>query len=200
MDLINRVQTNFYDNISLKEEVAKTLTSFIVDAAQVLVGCIRGGGKILSCGNGGSACDALHFNTEMTNRFMLERDGLPAVALVPDTALLTAIANDYDYQDVFSRQIKALGKKHDVLLAITTSGNSGNIVQAIIEAQRLGMQVIALTGKNGGDVSKVLDASNIEIRVPSEVTPRIQEVHILVIHSLCELVDYLLFEKSGEEV
>ncbi|MBU0745136.1 MAG: phosphoheptose isomerase [Gammaproteobacteria bacterium] len=200
MVLIERIQANFHDSIKLKDEVAKTLSPTINDAGQVMVKCLNSGGKILSCGNGGSASDACHFTAEIVNRFQMERDGLHAVSLTSDMATLTAIANDYDYQSIFSRQIKALGRKGDILLAISTSGNSQNVVHAIHKAHECGIQVIALTGKGGGLMAGVLEATDIEIRVPSEVTPRIQEVHILIIHCLCELIDLSLFKKNEEMV
>ena len=200
MNLTQHIKVVFSDSISLKDLVAKTLVPTIVEASQKLVRCFRDGGKVLSCGNGGSACDAAHFTAEIANRFLIERDGLSAITLNSDVALLTAIANDYSYQDIFTRQIKALGKKDDVLLAISTSGNSQNIVKAINKAHECGMQVIALTGNDGGEMATVLTVGDIEIRVPAKVTPRIQEVHILIIHCLCELVDKILFEKIEEKI
>jgi D-sedoheptulose 7-phosphate isomerase len=196
MSLTKRIKAVFVDGISLKKTVGETLVPTIVEAGQLLAGCLRDGGKILSCGNGGSACDANHFNTEMVNRFMIERSPLPAISLNTDMAVLTAIANDYDYADVFAKQIKALGKKGDVLLAISTSGNSLNIVRAINMAHESGMPVVALTGRDGGDIAGALIAGDIEIRVPGKVTPRIQEVHITIIHCLCDLIDHILFEKN----
>jgi phosphoheptose isomerase len=194
MNLAEHVRTIFTDSANLKNLAAGVLAPAIIEAGFVLINCIRGGGKILSCGNGGSACDANHFNAELMNRFMFERDPLPAIALNADAVLLTAIANDYSYYDVFSKQIKALGKKNDVLLAISTTGNSQNIIMAINKAHECGLQVIALTGRDGGKMAMALAAGDIEIRVPSEITPRIQEVHILIIHCLCELIDKALFK------
>lgn len=199
MDLVEHIKTTFYESIKLKDAVAKTSSQTIVEAGEMLAKCFRDGGKVLSCGNGGSACDAQHFNAEILNRFQIERDGLPAVALTADVAVLTAIANDYGYQNVFARQIKALGEEGDVLLAISTSGNSQSIVQAILKAHECGMRVIALTGNDGGAIVNVLDGTDIEIRVPSKATPRIQEMHILIIHCLCDLVDQLLFGNKFEE-
>ncbi len=196
MSLTERIKAAFVDGVSLKEVVAKTLTPTIVEAGQMLADCLRDGGKILSCGNGGSACDASHFTAEMVNRFIIERNPLSAISLNTDMAVLTAVANDYEYVDIFAKQIKALSKKGDVLLAISTSGNSQNIVRAINMAHECGMLVIALTGRDGGDMASVLVAGDIEIRVPSKVTPRIQEVHIIIIHCLCDLIDHILFKKN----
>ncbi|MDR1012350.1 MAG: SIS domain-containing protein [Coxiellaceae bacterium] len=192
MNLMQHIRFSFQENIKLKIKASEMLIPIIVEASQVLVNCIQNGGKILSCGNGGSACDAMHFNAEIANRYIVERNGLSAITLVSDTALLTAISNDYSYQDIFSRQIKALGNKNDVLLSISTSGNSENIIKAILKAHECKIRVIALTGNNGGKIAKILTTDDVEIRVPSSVTPRIQESHILVIHCLCELVDILL--------
>lgn len=195
MNLAECIKTNFYESMKIKDVVAKELSATIMEAGQILAQCLRDGGKILSCGNGGSACDAEHFTTEIANRFQLERDGLAAVTLNADVAVMTAIANDYGYQNVFSRQIKALGKSGDVLLVISTSGNSQNIIQAIHKAHECGMKVIALTGNDGGMMMNDLDSNDIILCVPSKITPRIQEVHILIIHCLCELVDRLLFSR-----
>ncbi len=195
-NLVEQVKTNFVDSASLKNSIVESLAPVIVEAGQMLANCISHGGKILSCGNGGSGCDAAHFNGELVNRFMIERDPLSAICLNTDTAALTAIANDYSYQDIFTKQIKALGKKGDVLLAISTSGNSQNIVRAIIRAHECGLRVIALTGRDGGEMARALAVGDLEIRVPAKVTPRVQEVHILVIHCLCELIDKILFEKN----
>ena len=155
--------------------------------------CVRDGHKILSCGNGGSAGDAQHFSSELLNRFEMERPPLPAMALTTDSSTLTAIANDYSYDDIFAKQIKALGESGDVLLAISTSGNSSNVVRAIDAAQDRGMTIIALTGHDGGEIAPALLDADIEIRVPSDRTARIQEVHLLVIHCLCDVIDRSLF-------
>jgi len=199
MKLIEHVKANFYDSIEVKNNAAKTLLPVIIDAGQMLAQSLKDGYKILSCGNGGSACDAQHFTTELVNRFMVERDELPAISLTADIAVLTAIANDYGYHNVFAKQIGALGKAGDILLAISTSGNSQSVVQAINRAHEGGMRVIALTGNEGGLIGKLLDKTDIEIRVPSKVTPRIQETHILIIHCLCDLIDRILFSDKFEE-
>src|SRR5690606_38302189 len=150
-------------------------------------------GKILTCGNGGSAADAQHFSSELLNRFEMERPGLPAVALTTDSSTLTSIANDYHYNDIFAKQVRALGQASDVLLAISTSGNSANVVAAVEAAHERDMHVVALTGRDGGQIAPVMDEGDVEIRVPAAVTARIQEVHLLVIHCLCDLIDQYLF-------
>jgi D-sedoheptulose 7-phosphate isomerase len=192
MDLISRINQNFQDSISTKQISADLLAEPLATAAQMVTQCLLGGGKILSCGNGGSAGDAQHFSSEMLNRFEMERPGLPAVALTTDSSTLTSIANDYSYEQVFSKQVSALGQQGDILLAISTSGNSANVNRAIDAAHEREMQIIALSGKQGGDMAPLLNADDIEIRVPSESTARIQEVHLLAIHCICDLVDHQL--------
>ena len=149
-------------------------------------------GKVLSCGNGGSAGDAQHFSSELLNRFEMERPGLPAMALTTDSSTLTSIANDYAYEDIFAKQIRALGRQSDVLLAISTSGNSENVCRAIVAAHEREMKVVALTGRDGGRMADLLDDRDVEIRVPATRTARIQEVHLVVIHCLCDLIDTTL--------
>ena len=192
MDLISRIKQNFHDSISTKQAAADLLAEPLATAAQMITQCLLGGGKILSCGNGGSAGDAQHFSSEMLNRFEMERPGLPAVALTTDSSTLTSIANDYSYDQVFSKQVSALGQQGDILLAISTSGNSTNVNRAIEAAHEREMQVIALSGKQGGDMASALTADDVEIRVPSDSTARIQEVHLLAIHCICDLVDHQL--------
>jgi D-sedoheptulose 7-phosphate isomerase len=153
------------------------------------------GHKILACGNGGSAGDAQHFSSEMLNRYELERPSLPAIALTTDTSTITSIANDYSYDIIFAKQIHALGMQNDILLAISTSGNSTNVVRAIEAAHERDMRVIALTGKSGGDMAEALSADDIELRVPADSTARIQETHLLIIHCLCDLIDHQLLGK-----
>ncbi|EKE01144.1 MAG: phosphoheptose isomerase [uncultured bacterium] len=199
MNLTYRIQESFYQSIELKKVALEVLLQPTLAASEMLVQCIKNGHKVLSCGNGGSACDAQHFTAELVNRFIIERDNLPAISLTADTAVLTAIANDYSYQEVFAKQIKALGRENDVLLAISTSGKSQNVIRAVREAHSRKMQVIALTGGNGGEMASLLKKTDIEIRVPSSVTPRIQEVHILVIHCLCDLIDRQLFDTIEEK-
>jgi len=162
-------------------------------ACEKIVQCLLEGHKILSCGNGGSACDALHFSSEMLNRFKHERPSLPAIALTADIATLTSIANDSNYSEIFAKQIRALGQDGDILLAISTSGNSPNILTAIKAAHDRNMNVIAMTGYDGGKIPSILKESDIEIRVPAHDTARIQETHLLIIHCMCDIVDYQLF-------
>lgn len=197
MDLISRIHQHFSDSIETKIKATENLPAQIASAADKMVQAFLSNHKILSCGNGGSACDAQHFSSEMLNRFETERPGLPAIALTTDTSTLTAIANDYTYADIFAKQIRALGQSGDILLAISTSGNSKNMLAAIQAAQEKSMLVIALTGKDGGKMSLLLRASDLELRVPAEVTARIQETHLLIIHCLCDLIDFRLFGQSA---
>jgi len=192
MDLISRINQNFQESISTKQIAADLLAEPLATAAQMITQCLLGGGKVLSCGNGGSAGDAQHFSSEMLNRFEMERPGLPAVALTTDSSTLTSIANDYSYDQIFSKQVSALGQPGDILLAISTSGNSANVNRAIEAAHEREMHVIALSGKQGGDMVALLTSDDVEIRVPSNSTARIQEVHLLAIHCICDLVDHQL--------
>jgi len=192
MDMTARVRELFEASIQTKMEAVTVLSRPITDAAQLIVAQLLDGRKVLSCGNGGSAGDAQHFSSEMLNRFERERPGLPAIALTTDSSTLTSIANDYHYEEVFAKQIRALGQPGDVLLAISTSGNSENIVAAIDAAHEQEMRVIALTGHEGGDTAARIASNDVEIRVPSDSTARIQEVHLLVIHCLCDLIDQQL--------
>ena len=191
-DINNTIQAAFQASIETKQVSENVLSESIELASAMLNQALLGGHKILVCGNGGSASDAQHFSSELLNRYDRDRPGLPAIALTTDSSTLTSIANDYDYDQIFSKQIAALGQPGDILLAISTSGQSPNVVQAIQVANENEMLVIALTGKDGGIMSQVLDENSVEIRVPSNVTARIQEVHILVIHILCELLDLQL--------
>ncbi|MBL3589139.1 MAG: phosphoheptose isomerase [gamma proteobacterium endosymbiont of Lamellibrachia anaximandri] len=192
MELNDRIKQIFEQSIQTKIEAMPLLVDPIAGAAELIVAQLLEGSKILSCGNGGSAGDAQHFSSEMLNRFERERPGLPAIALTTDTSTITSIANDYSYERVFARQIEALGQPGDLLLAISTSGNSNNVSAAIDAAHEREMAVIALTGKEGGEAAKLLVPGDVEIRVPSGSTARIQEVHLLVIHCLCDLVDQQL--------
>ncbi|MGD2112027.1 MAG: phosphoheptose isomerase [Gammaproteobacteria bacterium] len=196
MDLASAVRHSFEEHIATGQQALESLIPAIVRGAHTLFAALAAGGKVLSCGNGGSASDAQHFSAEMLNRFERERPGLPAIALTTDSSTLTSIANDSGYAVVFSRQIQALGRPGDILLAITTSGHSVNILRAVETAQALDMTVLALSGRDGGDVAALLGERHIEIRVPGASTARIQEVHRLVIHCLCDLVDRQL---SGQE-
>jgi D-sedoheptulose 7-phosphate isomerase len=188
-----RVFQHFHESIRTKQMALDVLPSTIVLAAEAMAACLQEGRKILSCGNGGSAADAQHFSSELLNRFEMERPGLPAVALTTDSSTLTSIANDYAYREIFSKQVRALGQPGDVLLAISTSGNSPNVVAAIEAAHERGMRVVSLTGRDGGAMASIMGANDIEIRVPAAVTARTQEVHLLVIHCLCDLIDQYLF-------
>ncbi len=193
MDSHDRVIQHFHESIRAKQMAMDTLAPAIVTAGERMVACLGRDGKILTCGNGGSAADAQHFSSELLNRFEMERPGLPAVALTTDSSTLTSIANDYSYEDVFSKQVRALGQAGDVLLGISTSGQSPNVVAAIQAAHDRGMQVVAFTGKDGGSMAAMLDEDDVEIRVPANVTARIQEIHLLVIHCLCDQIDRSLF-------
>jgi len=188
-----RVRQLFRASIETKTLAVEQLAFPITQAAEKIVQSLLAGHKILACGNGGSAADAQHFSSEMLNRFESERPGLPGIALTTDTSTLTSIANDFNYHQIFAKQIHALGQKGDVLLAITTSGNSENIICAVQAAHEQGMEVIALTGKEGGLLAPHLRDNDIELRVPSDSTARIQETHLLVIHCLCDLIDHHLF-------
>ena len=192
MDTLERVNQLFSASIAVKTESQAIVAPKIVQAAELIMQCLQQQGKILSCGNGGSAGDAQHFSSEMLNRFEKMRPGLPAIALTTDNFTLTSIANDYQFEIVFSKQIYALGQAGDVLLAISTSGNSPNILKAVTAAQQRKMVVISLTGNEGGQMRALLQPNDVEICVPSQSTARIQEVHLLIIHCLCDLVDQLL--------
>ena len=193
MDIELRIRNHFLDSIETKKNALEELIIPIKHAANCISHSLLNEGKILSCGNGGSAGDAQHFSAELLNRFEIERPGLPAVALTTDSSTLTAIANDYEYDQIFSKQILALGTNRDVLLAISTSGNSSNIVKAVQAAHERNMIVLSLTGNKGGKLAKLLKGDDIEIRVPSDRTARIQEIHLLVIHCLCDIIDSILF-------
>lgn len=187
-----RARQLFQDSVDTKLAAMQILPDVIANAAQAISEALTQGNKVMSCGNGGSAADAQHFSSEMLNRFELERPPLPAIALTTDSSTLTSIANDYAYQEIFSKQIKGLGNQGDILLAISTSGNSANIVNAITTAQERSIRVIAMTGKEGGAIAPLLTPNDIEIRAPGQSTARIQEVHLLTIHCLCDLIDRTL--------
>jgi D-sedoheptulose 7-phosphate isomerase len=193
MNYQERVKQHFTDSIDTKMQAMEALTPFIVQAADSMVQALTQEKKILSCGNGGSAGDAQHFSAELLNRFEMERPPLPAIAITTDTSTLTSIANDYSFNEIFSKQVRALGQSGDVLLAISTSGNSPNIIEAIKTAHDRDMVVVQLTGKEGGNMRSMLNDNDVEICVPSTSTARIQEVHLLVIHCLCDLIDTQLF-------
>ena len=190
--LEQRIQQQFFDSADLKYAAAETLTRPIAAAVNAIMGSITSGGKVLACGNGGSASDAQHFAAEFVGRFERERPGLAAIALNTDTSIITALGNDYDFSAIYAKQVQALGNPGDVLLAITTSGNSANVVAAVDAAHDKDMTVIALTGRGGGKLGARLTETDVHICVPHERTARIQEVHILAIHCLCDAVDVQL--------
>ena len=189
----DRIKNHFLESIETKQRSAEVLVEPLQLAGELMVQSLLNEGKILTCGNGGSAGDAQHFSAELLNRFVKERPGLPALALTTDSSTLTAIANDYHYDEIFSKQVSALGQAGDILLAISTSGNSSNIITAIQAAHERQMRVVALTGKDGGKMADLFAEEDIEIRVPSNRTARIQEVHLVAIHCLCDYIDTQLF-------
>ena len=195
-DLSARVVRSFEESIETKQRASEALAGTIALAAEEIWQVLLQEGKVLVCGNGGSAADAQHLSAEFLNRFEMERPGLPAIALTTDSSTLTSIANDYRFDEIFSRQIHALGRSGDVLIAITTSGRSGNITLAIEAAHQRGMSVLLLSGRDGGPAAEALADTDIEIRVPAWSTARIQEVHLLALHCICELIDHQI---SGQQ-
>jgi D-sedoheptulose 7-phosphate isomerase len=192
MDPVSRVREHFAESISTKQSAVDVISESIAAAGGLMAQALLDDGKILSCGNGGSAGDAQHFSSELLNRFEMERPGLPAMALTTDSSTVTSISNDYSYEEIFSKQVRALGKTQDVLLAISTSGNSENVCRAISAAHERGMKVVALSGRDGGRMAGMFGEGDVEIRVPATRTARIQEVHLLVIHCLCDIIDATL--------
>ncbi len=192
MDPVTRVRDHFAESIATKQIAAEQLAESIVAAGHLMSDALLDDGKILCCGNGGSAADSQHFSSELLNRFEMERPGLPAIALTTDTSTLTSISNDYAYEEIFSKQVRALGRTQDVLMGISTSGNSENVIRAVAAAHERGMNVVALTGRDGGRMADDLVDGDVEIRVPATRTARIQEVHLVVIHCLCDLIDTAL--------
>ncbi|MBC7781198.1 MAG: phosphoheptose isomerase [Proteobacteria bacterium] len=195
--LLDRIHARFEESARLKRESATLLAQPILDSARAMVDSLRQGGRVLACGNGGSAADAQHFAAELLNRFEIERPPLAAIALTTDSSTLTSIANDYDFSQVFSKQVRALGRPGDVLLAISTSGNSSNVLAAIEVAHRGEMRVVALTGRDGGAIALALTGRDVELRVPHASTAHVQEVHILALHCICDAIDQLLFSKES---
>ncbi len=193
MNISDKVKQIFSASIETKQQAQDVLAEPITRAVEVLVDALRRGNKILSCGNGGSAADAQHFSAELVCRFERERPELAAIALTTDSSALTAISNDYAFDEIFAKQIRALGQNGDVLLAISTSGHSPNVVRAVETAHDKGLQVVALTGRDGGRIAGLMQDNDVEIRVPSNTTARIQEVHLLTIHCLCHQIDDELF-------
>ena len=196
MEPLTRIERHFVASLEAKQRTLAAMGPRIVLAAELLAERLRQGNKILVCGNGGSAADAQHFAAELVNRFEIERPGLAAIALTTDSSALTSIANDYAFEQIFARQVRALGRPGDVLLAISTSGHSPNVLVAIDAARELGMATLALTGRDGGRMAEQLGDGDIEIRAVALATARIQETHILIIHCLCDMVDWLLFGKE----
>ena len=192
--LRQRASQHFLDSIAVKQEAEKILPESVARGVVAMVECLRAGGKIMACGNGGSAADAQHFAAELIGRFERERRELGAIALTTDTSILTAVGNDYSYDEVFAKQVRGLGKGGDILLGISTSGNSKNVVRAIEAAKQMGIKVIALTGNGGGKIGTILDAEDIHLCVPSTRTARIQETHLVLLHGLCDGVDHLLLD------
>lgn len=192
MTLTSRISKHFDDSAQIKQQSKKVLAQPIADASQALVNCLVNDGKVLICGNGGSAADSQHFAAELINRFEVERPGLAAIALTTDSSVLTSIANDYDYTQIFSKQVRALGMEGDVLIAISTSGNSTNVVEAIYAAHERNVTVIALTGRDGGMMASILAPTDFHLCVPAQSTARVQEVHLLVLHCLCDAIDHLI--------
>jgi D-sedoheptulose 7-phosphate isomerase len=192
MDHITRIRAQFADSAQLKLSAVDALAPAVARAAELLAECLLGDHKILACGNGGSAADAQHFAAEMIGRFERERPELPAISLATDTSILTAVANDYSYEQIFAKQVRALGAAGDALIAISTSGNSANVVAAIEAAHDRDMRVVALTGKGGGRIGGMLRSADVHLCVPHERTARIQEVHLLMIHCLCDAIDNTL--------
>jgi D-sedoheptulose 7-phosphate isomerase len=197
-DFLTRIEQHFTASLEAKQRTLETMGPRIVQAAERLAEGLRHGHKILVCGNGGSAADAQHFAAELVNRFEMERPGLAAIALTTDSSALTSIANDYAFEQVFARQVRALGRPGDLLLAISTSGHSGNVLAAMNAARELEMITVALTGRDGGFMASQLGENDLEIRASATATARIQETHILVIHCLCDLVDHILFGDKGQ--
>ena len=192
MDLISRISQHFTDSAQTKLDAIELLAAPIAGAVELMVGALVGNGKILACGNGGSAADAQHFAAELVGRFEMERQGLAAIALTTDSSIMTAVANDYGYATVFERQVRALGQPGDVLLAISTSGNSPSVVEAVRSAQDNDLRVVALTGKGGGEIGRMLRDSDVHLCAPSDRTARIQEIHLLTVHYLCDGIDCLI--------
>ena len=193
MDLNNLIKQNFNESIEAKQLAAKTLEEPIANAVRLIISAFQSGNKLLVCGNGGSAADSQHFAAEFTGRYEKERKPLPAIALTTDTSAITAIGNDYSFDVIFSKQVEALGNKNDVLFAISTSGNSDNVIKAIEAAQQKNMKIIALIGRDGGKIEKMLGEADISICAPVNRTARVQEIHILVLHTICDAIDNIMF-------
>ena len=189
-----RASQHFLDSIAVKQAAEKLLPEQVARGIVAMTDCLRAGGKVMACGNGGSAADAQHFAAELIGRFERERQELAAIALTTDTSILTAVGNDYSYDEIFAKQVRGLGKQGDILIGISTSGNSKNVVKAIEAAKKMGIKIIALTGNRGGNIASLLDADDIHLCAPSTRTARIQETHLVLLHALCDGVDHLLLD------
>jgi len=189
-----RASQHFLDSIAVKQAAEKLLPEQVARGIVAMTDCLRAGGKVMACGNGGSAADAQHFAAELIGRFERERQELAAIALTTDTSILTAVGNDYSYDEIFAKQVRGLGKQGDILIGISTSGNSKNVVKAIEAAKKMGIKIIALTGNGGGNIASLLDADDIHLCAPSTRTARIQETHLVLLHALCDGVDHLLLD------
>ncbi|AZL85761.1 MULTISPECIES: phosphoheptose isomerase [Aliivibrio] len=196
--MLEHIKESFTESIQIQIAAAEALPDHIMHASQAMVSTLLNGNKVLCCGNGGSASNAQQFASCLLNRFETERPSLPAMALTADTSTLTAIANDYNYDEIFSKQVRALGQPGDILLAISTSGNSQDILKAMEAAVSRDMTIIALTGMDGGVMAGLLGESDVEIRIPSHRVARIQEVHLVTLHCICDLVDQVLFPQHTE--
>ncbi len=196
---IQRIIAHFHESAELKLQSAAALSQPIAQAIELMFGALSNGNKILACGNGGSAADCQHFAAELVGRFERERFPLPALALTTDTSILTAVGNDYSYREIFSKQVQAFGQAGDVLLAISTSGNSANVIAAVEAALEREMRIVALTGKDGGALGKMLTDADVHINVPHARTARIQEVHLVTIHAICDGIDVALFGGDANE-
>lgn len=196
MDFQQRLNGFFQASIKAKQDTQQAMVPSLIEAGQRMATCLEAGGKVLSCGNGGSAGDAQHLSSELLNRFERERPSLAGIALTTDTGTLTSIANDYSYNEVFAKQVRALGRPGDILVGISTSGNSENVLRAMQAAREAQMGIIVLTGRDGGEMAAELREEDIELRAASDVTARIQEVHLLFLHSLCDLVDCILYPNN----
>jgi D-sedoheptulose 7-phosphate isomerase len=193
-EILSRIKQQFEESIAIKQKALEMLPAGIERATSLMYQSLLAGGKVMACGNGGSAADAQHFAAELVGRFERERQELAALALTTDTSILTAVGNDYSYDEIFSKQVKGLGKAEDVLLGISTSGNSKNVILAIEAAHHKGMKVVAFTGKGGGKIASILKDGDVHLCVPADRTARIQETHLLILHCLCDGIDHLLLD------
>jgi D-sedoheptulose 7-phosphate isomerase len=194
-----RILAHFHESAELKIQSAAALSQPIAAAIELMFGALSNGNKIMACGNGGSAADCQHFAAELVGRFERERFPLPAMALTTDTSIMTAVGNDYSYKEIFSKQVQAFGQAGDILLAISTSGNSANVLAAVEAALEREMRIVLLTGKDGGEIARVLTDADVNICVPHTRTARIQEVHLVTIHCICDGIDVALFGGDANE-